>query len=414
MEQYDAIVVGARCAGSSLAIGLANRDWNVLVVDRDEFPSTTISTHGIWPSGVARLSELGILDQLLSAHEVPMYESVVRGLGHEARGGFTAVRGFDRALAPRRIALDQAGIAAATAAGATFEGGTKVVGLLGTGSDEDPVRGVVLDDGRRVHAPWVFGADGRGSTVARLVGIPKERPLRGEMSMAYGYWRGIPDDGYGCFHIEVGKVLTSVPVEDGLHMLIAAGEPEMVHGTQQERRAKYLDFVRGFPETISPAVLDRASLATEVAYAPEPLLRGFFRRPNGPGWALLGDACHFKHPGTAQGIGDALEQGVFVAEALSSADATLEGYEQWRDARAAEHYEWSFAWGRFPRPEHEPIFRGWASEPDAGQDLRDCFNRVVEPSVLMSKERLDRWFGEPSPSRRKRSPRARGPAHSST
>ena len=393
MEHYDAIVVGARCAGSSLAIGLASRDWEVLVVDRDQFPSTTISTHGIWPNGVARLSELGILDHLLSSHEVPMYESVIRGLGHEARGGFTAVGGFDRALAPRRIALDQAGIAAATAAGARFEGETKVVDLLGAGSDEDPVRGVVLDDGRRIHAPWVFGADGRGSTVARLLGSPKERPLRGEMSMAYGYWRGIPDDGYGCFQIEVGRVLTSVPVEDGLHMLIAAGAPEMVHGTHQERRAKYLDFVRGFPETIGPEVLDRASLATEVAYAPEPLMRGFFRRPSGPGWALLGDACHFKHPGTAQGIGDALEQGVYIAEALSSTHATLEDYEQWRDARAAEHYEWSFAWGRFPRPEHEPIFRGWASEPDAGQDLRDCFSRLVGPSVLMSKERLDRWFG---------------------
>src|SRR6478672_1283463 len=266
-QQYDAIVVGARCAGSSTAIALAARDWDVLVVDRDQFPSTTISTHGIWPNGVARLSELGILDQLLSAHEVPMYESVIRGLGHEARGGFTAVRGFDRALAPRRIALDQAGIVAAMAAGARFEGGTKVVDLLGAGSDEDPVRGVVLDDGRRIHAPWVFGADGRGSTVARLLGIPKERPLRGEMSMAYSYWRGIPDDGYGWFHIEVGRVLTSVPVEDGLHMLIAAGAPEMVHGTQQERRTKYLDFVRGFPETIAPVVLDRASLATEVAYA---------------------------------------------------------------------------------------------------------------------------------------------------
>jgi 2-polyprenyl-6-methoxyphenol hydroxylase-like FAD-dependent oxidoreductase len=392
VEQYDAIVVGARCAGSALAIELARSDWEVLVVDRDQFPSTTISTHGIWPSGVARLSELGILDQLLAAHEVPMYESVVRGLGHEARGGFTPVRGFDRALAPRRIALDQAGIAAATAAGATFLGGTKVVGVLGAGSDEDPVRGVALEDGRQVHARWVCGADGRGSTVARLLGIPKERPLRGEMSMAYGYWRDIPNDGYGCFHIEVGRVLTSVPVEDGLHMLIAAGAPEMVHGTQPERHAKYLDFVRGFPETIGPEVLERASLVTEVAYAPEPLMRGFFRRPSGPGWALLGDASHFKHPGTAQGIGDALEQGLHLAEALSSADPTLEGYEEWRDGRAAEHYEWSFAWGRFPRPEHEPIFRGWASEPDAGQDLRDCFNRLVEPSVLMSKDRLDRWF----------------------
>jgi len=391
-REYDAIVVGARCAGSSLAIALARRDWDVLVVDRDQFPSTTVSTHGLWPSGVARLSELGVLDQLLSEHEVPMYESVVRGLGHETRGGFTAVRGFDRAIAPRRIALDQAGIVTARAVGAKVEPGAKVVGLLGAGSDEDPVRGVALADGRRIAARWVFGADGRGSTVARSLEIPKERPLLGEMSMAYGYWRGIPDDGYGYFDIEVGRVLTSVPVEDGLHMLIAAGPPEMVHGTQPERRGRYLEFVRGFPETVDPDLLDRAELVTDVAIAPEPLMRGFFRRPNGPGWALLGDACHFKHPGTAQGIGDAMEQAVYLAEALSSAAATVDGYAEWRDARAAEHYEWSFAWGRFPRAEQEPIFRGWASDPDVGQDLRDCFSHLVEPSVVMSKERLARWF----------------------
>jgi len=392
MEEHDAIVVGARCAGSALAIGLARRGWDVLVVDRDRFPSTTISTHGIWPNGVARLSELGILDRLMAEHDVPMYESAIRGLGHEARGGFTAVKGFDRALAPRRIALDQAGIEAATDVGANFEGETRVAGLIGSGSDEDPVCGVVLADGRRIGARWVFGADGRGSTVARSLEVPKERPLRGEMSMAYGYWRGIPNDGYGCFHMEVGRVLTSVPVEDGLHMFIAAGPPEMVHGTQRERRAAYLEFVRGFPETVSTEVLDRAELVTDVAIAPEPLMRGFFRRPTGPGWALVGDACHFKHPGTAQGIGDALEQGVYVAEALSGETASLDGYEQWRDARAAEHYEWSFTWGRFPRPEHEPIFRGWASDPAVGQDLRDCFSRLVEPSAVMSKDRVASWF----------------------
>src|SRR3954447_26555623 len=117
-RQHDAIVVGARCAGSSLAIALARRDWDVLVVDRDDFPSTTISTHGLWPNGIARLDELGILDQLLSKHDVPMYESVIRGLGHETRGGFTSVEGFDRAIGPRRIVLDAAGIAAAGAAGA--------------------------------------------------------------------------------------------------------------------------------------------------------------------------------------------------------------------------------------------------------------------------------------------------------
>ena len=394
--EYDAVVVGARCAGSALAIGLARRGWSVLVVDRDSFPSTTISTHGIWPNGVARLDELGVLDRLLADHELHSYESIVRGLGHEARGGFTAIDGFDRAIAPRRIALDQAGVATARSAGAEVAPETKVVGLLGSGTDEDPVAGVVLEDGRRIAARWVFGADGRASTVARELGIPKERPLRGEMSMAYGYWRGIPEDGYGTFQMEVGRVLTSMPVEDGLHMLIAAGPPEMVHGTPAKRREAYLEFVRGFPETVTAEALDRAELVTDVAVAPEPLMRGFFRRPSGAGWALVGDACHFKHPGTAQGIGDALEHGIYVAENLSGGSQSLDGYEAWRDARAAEHYEYSFRWGRFPRPEHEPIFRGWASDPDAGQDLRDCFSRLVAPSVVMSKERLARWFGEAS------------------
>ena len=394
MEQHDAIIVGARCAGSALAIALARQGWDVLLVDRDEFPSTTISTHGIWPNGVARLDELGILDRLLAEHDVPMNMTSVRGLGHECIGAFTPVRGFDRGIGPRRIVLDKAGVDTALAAGAHGEFGRKVVGLLGSGTEEDPVRGVQLDDGREALAPWVFGADGRGSAVARALGLQKERPMKGEMSFAYGYWKGIPYEGYGGFHVELGRVLTSAPAEDGLHMFIAAGPPEMVHGSKEERLRTYLEFVRRFPETVSPDVLDKAELVTEVVTAPETLMRGFFRKPTGPGWALVGDACHFKHPGTAQGIGDAVEQSIHVAEALSSSKPSLDGYEAWRDERAAEHYEWSFAWGSFPRPENEAIFRGWASEPDAAQDLRDCFSRQVEPSVAMSKERLARWFGK--------------------
>jgi 2-polyprenyl-6-methoxyphenol hydroxylase-like FAD-dependent oxidoreductase len=122
-------------------------------------------------------------------------------------------------------------------------------------------------------------------------------------------------------------------------------------------------------------------------------MRGFFRRPTGPGWALLGDACHFKHPGTAQGICDAVEQALYVAEQLSGSNPSLSAYEAWRDARAAEHYDWSFSWGRFPHPEaSQRLWRGWASDSDAGQDLRDSFSRLVEPSQVISKERLARWF----------------------
>ena len=58
---FDAVVVGARCAGSSLAVRLARGGWRVAVVDRARFPSDTVSTHVIFPDGVARLDDLGVL-----------------------------------------------------------------------------------------------------------------------------------------------------------------------------------------------------------------------------------------------------------------------------------------------------------------------------------------------------------------
>ena len=36
---YDAVVVGARCAGSATALLLARKGYKVLLVDRSSFPS---------------------------------------------------------------------------------------------------------------------------------------------------------------------------------------------------------------------------------------------------------------------------------------------------------------------------------------------------------------------------------------
>jgi 2-polyprenyl-6-methoxyphenol hydroxylase-like FAD-dependent oxidoreductase len=63
---YDAIVVGARCGGSPTAMLLARRGYRVLLVDRATFPSDTISTHWVWPPGLACLKRWGLLDRLLA------------------------------------------------------------------------------------------------------------------------------------------------------------------------------------------------------------------------------------------------------------------------------------------------------------------------------------------------------------
>jgi len=399
MVEKDGIIVGARCAGSTLAIELAGHGWDVLVVDRDSFPSETVSTHFVYPNTVARFDRLGVLDRLRSGHDVPLVANRIIGLGEEIAGTFTAVDGFDRCIGPRRSALDKAIIDTAVARGAEVRSGERVVDLIGTGTPGDPVSGVVLEHGERVRSRWVFGADGRGSTVAGKLGLEKERPQRGEFSFLFGYWRGIPDHGYMTLAVHEDAAGNRWAIEDGLHMLIAAGDPTMTKGTKEERHRRYLEQLGRLPELIEPELLERAELVTEITVAPESLMRGFFRQPTGPGWALVGDACHFKHPATAQGINDAVEQAIYVAGQLSGGDGSLDEYEAWRDGRAAEHYDWSFAWGRFPQPDTAgPLFRGWASEPDAGQDLRDTFSRRLEPSQLMRPERMSRWFGKaPAP-----------------
>jgi 2-polyprenyl-6-methoxyphenol hydroxylase-like FAD-dependent oxidoreductase len=395
MVEKDAIIVGARCAGSTLGISLAERGWDVLVVDRDTFPSETVSTHFVYPNTVARLDQLGVLDRLFARHEVPFVANRIFGLGHEIAGTFTSIDGFDSSIGPRRSALDEAIVDTALAAGVEGRFGERVVDLIGAGTDDDPVSGVVLENGEPVKARWVFGADGRGSTVAGKLGLEKERPQQGEIAFLFGYWSGIPDNGYMTLYAGEEAVGNRWAIEDGLHMLIAGGDASFTKGTTEQRHRNYVEQLRRMPELIEPEILDSAEVVTDITVAPESLMRGYFRRPAGAGWALLGDACHFKHPATAQGINDAVEQAIYVAEQLSGTDPSLDGYEAWRDARAAEHYDWSFGWGRFPRPERAgPLFRGWASEPDAGQDLRDTFSRRLEPSEVMTAERMARWFAD--------------------
>src|SRR5262245_50583565 len=63
---YDAIVVGARCAGSPTAMLLARQGHRVLLVDRATFPSDTVSTHVVQPLGIAALARWGLRDRLVA------------------------------------------------------------------------------------------------------------------------------------------------------------------------------------------------------------------------------------------------------------------------------------------------------------------------------------------------------------
>ena len=395
---YDAVIVGARCAGSVLATRLARAGWNVLLVDQAEFPSDTISTHFVFPNTLARLERLGVMERLTDSHLIPRLLFNWSVLGETVEGSFTPIGGYERMSCIRRIALDQALVETAIEAGATTRFGVAVSDLIT--NENGSVAGIVLQGGERVRSRWVFGADGRNSTVARLLGLAKENPMRGEMSMLFAYWTGLPESEWFQLAVWEDRAITSAPCEDDNHLLVVAGGPDFVRGNRHARQARYLEWLGRFPDVIDSVAVDRGKQLSDVIVAPEPMMRGFFRRANGDGWALVGDAGHYKHPSTAQGISDAVEQAEHVADAVLGEDPGLKDYARWRDARAQEHYVWSFRSAVWPVPEkHLPIQAGFAGDETAGQEWRDLFTHLHQPSEVYTPERLGRWTSSSAPAR---------------
>jgi 2-polyprenyl-6-methoxyphenol hydroxylase-like FAD-dependent oxidoreductase len=134
-------VVGARCAGATLALELARAGWRVALVDRYRFPNDTVSTHVMFPNTLARLDQLGVLDRLQAKHDIRLLWFSFCALGHEVAGEFTAIDGHDRASCVRRSVLAATLLSTALAAGAEPYLGRPLTSLLGDGSDDDPVRG---------------------------------------------------------------------------------------------------------------------------------------------------------------------------------------------------------------------------------------------------------------------------------
>src|ERR1700704_6032231 len=169
-DQYDAIVVGARCAGSPTAMLLARKGYKVLVVDRATFPSDTLSTHIVHPPGVAALKRWGLLDRL-AATGCPPIDTFTFDFGPFTLSGAPGTDDSPIAYCPRRTVLDKLLVDAASEAGAEVREEFTVQDVLTENGRVVGVRGHSKGgDSVTERAQVVIGADGRNSLVARAVG----------------------------------------------------------------------------------------------------------------------------------------------------------------------------------------------------------------------------------------------------
>src|SRR5690606_8764836 len=138
---YDAIVVGARCAGSPTAMLLAREGFRVLILDRASFPSDTLSAHYIHQPGVARLKRWRLLHQVAASNCPPARAPSVDVGPFQLRGTPPPAGDAAEAYAPRRTVLDQILVEAAAAAGVEVRERFSVTDLVMEGDRVTGIRG---------------------------------------------------------------------------------------------------------------------------------------------------------------------------------------------------------------------------------------------------------------------------------
>jgi flavin-dependent dehydrogenase len=339
---YDAIIVGARCAGAATAMLLARRGHRVLLVDRATFPSDLPHGHFLHRRGPARLKRWGLLDRV-AATGAPPVTSVTTDFGDFPLSDHDVlVDGAPLGYGPRRRAMDRILIDAAVEAGADLRTGFAVQDYIGDGERIIGIRGREAAGRTLVteHATVTVGADGRNSRLARTVSAPAYEELPPLTCWYFSYWSGIPDPGLR-LHLRARRLVLAFPADDGLVALFVAWPASMLPHVRSDIPRHFMEAVQTVPELPDQVRAGRQ----EDRYYGASDLPNFLRWPYGPGWALVGDAgCH-KDPFLALGMCDAFRDAELLANALDEAftglrplDEALAAYHRARDRSTLADY----------------------------------------------------------------------------
>ena len=395
-EQYDVIVVGARCAGSPTAMLLARKGYRVVVVDRATFPSDTLSTHIVHPPGVAALKRWGLLDRL-AATGCPPIDTYTFDFGPFTLSGAPGTDDSPVAYCPRRTVLDKLLVDAASEAGAEVR-------------EEFTVQDVVTENGRVVgvrghskggdsvteRAQVVIGADGRNSLVARAVEPEQYNEKPQILSGYYSYWSGLPMDGRFEVYIRPDRGWGAAPTHDDLTLVVAGWPFAEWEANKGDVEGNYLAMFE-----MAPEFADRIHAAKRETRFAGTAVPNFFRRPFGPGWGLVGDAGYNKDFITAQGIADAFRDAELCANALDesfsgarSFDVAMGEYQSTRDEHVLPMFEFTCQLATLepPPPEMQQLLGAAAGNQEAMDGFARVNAGVTSPAEFFSGENVGRIF----------------------
>lgn len=333
MELVDVAIAGGGPAGACCAAFCARSGLRTVVLERERFPREKVCGDCLNPSCTQVLERLGVRER-------------VRALPHAAlsRVDFIAVGGRaisidlppGAEIAVKRSLFDELLMTRAVETGAVTRQGATVSDLVSPRSKEE--RWKITAGSEAFAAQVLVAADGRNSTVARLLGllprIARERVgLQTHLPLPKGFGPRVVlqflPEGYS----------GQAPVGDNQLNLCLVGKPSSIPALRVWAETSFRVPRNHNWRTITP--LRRAALP-----------------PSGDRLFLIGDAARVVEPFTGEGIYYALRSGELAAEAIISLFAS-------GDALAAAH---SYT------EAHEELYRG-----------RLWVNRLARAAVLSPK-----------------------------
>ena len=311
----DAIVVGARCAGSATAAMLARAGRSVVVLDRDPVPGR----HALDPRDVSQRLRRVPADRSVAADpqraepRAAAFRPDRRSTADiEVRERFEPVDGIDYGVSIPRNLLDVLLVEDAREQGAEVRERCSVERCSGARAARSAsstaiptARGMNSRRHRRSARTAAARPSRRRSAPGARTGCP-----RTAAAWSSATWT---TPSTSRWHAE-----TMWQWRDGESIAFAFPNPERpghrpVHGRRRTRSARRARTPR--------ATGSESSASIPAPRRGSPARRGmtkmridgrrpaFWRASSGPGWVLAGDAAHFKDPVTGQGMGDALRMG---------------------------------------------------------------------------------------------------------
>jgi 2-polyprenyl-6-methoxyphenol hydroxylase-like FAD-dependent oxidoreductase len=194
------------------------------------------------------------------------------------------------------------------------------------------------------------------------------------------------------------RAIGAWPTNDGLTLIYTAWPIGEFHQYRADIEGNFLKTL-----ALAPSLAERVQQGRRAErFMGTADLPNFFRKPYGPGWALVGDAGYHKDPITGLGISDAFRDADLLAEAIDAGfagraplDDALAGYETQRNAASQPSYELTTQLASFapPKPEQAALFAALRRDQAATDQFFGVLSGAVPMQAFFAPGNLFRILG---------------------